>query len=450
MSACMSRVRRFLNVERLEDRALPSTIQTQLNGSTLTIFGTGGNDVIEVERVGQQIRVRDQVFDAASVRLIVVDAGDGDDVVTVSRDITATTWLYGRLGNDRLTGGGGRNYLYGGRGDDVLIGGAGPNVLVGGSGTNLIHANFGDEVIQGQPNPQLALSGVAQQILTLVNQHRQAAGLPALRWNGSLAYAADVHSRNMAALSASVGPTQAMAHLLLGVNAPTLGSRADLAGYDYRALGENLAWGFPNLAAVVDAWMNSPGHRANILNASFSEIGIAVAYSSQGIPFYTQFFGNPDNPAPATNTGSNSGSPSSPSTSQGTSPSDTTTGQPITLTRPNVPSWHRSNAFSSPLTSENPPNPPTRRLPDPVRPPVFTLQSGGSSGGNPSNPGGSNDLTSAPNGGQPPSVPAPQFQLVAGLSRNRPRTTITVSVPTVPSWVRSSRFYYRALVLPGS
>lgn len=289
-----------LHLERLDDRSLPSI---HFNHGTLTIFGTGGNDLIQVTYSGHQIVVGGQSFDASQVQMIVVDAGDGDDTVTIDPQITATTWLFGRLGNDRLVGGGGLNHLYGGHGNDVLIGGPGRNVLVGGSGTNSIQAQPDDTVTNGQPDVGQAPSPMSQQILDLVNQQRLAAGLAPLQWSVQLAFGADVHSRNMASMATVVGPSAAMAHLLLGVNAPTLGSRADLAGYDYRALGENVAYGYASAAAVVDAWMNSPGHRANILSTSFTQVGIAVAYSAHGLPYYTQFFGSPAMPSTATSSG---------------------------------------------------------------------------------------------------------------------------------------------------
>ena len=52
---------------------------------------------------------------------------------------------------------------------------------------------------------------------------------------------------------------------------------ADKRGYSYRAIGENLAVGYPTAAAVVDGWMHSPGHRANVLQPVFDEVGVAVA-----------------------------------------------------------------------------------------------------------------------------------------------------------------------------
>ena len=71
---------------------------------------------------------------------------------------------------------------------------------------------------------------------------------------------------------------------------PTYGSPFDMMkqfGITYRTAGENIAMGYPTAEAVVDGWMNSEGHRANILNASFTEIG--VGYVADG-NYYTQMF----------------------------------------------------------------------------------------------------------------------------------------------------------------
>jgi uncharacterized protein YkwD len=53
-----------------------------------------------------------------------------------------------------------------------------------------------------------------------------------------------------------------------------------MRGYRYRMAGENLAVGYRSSSAVVDGWMGSPGHRANILKSGFEEIGLAVANGS--------------------------------------------------------------------------------------------------------------------------------------------------------------------------
>lgn len=69
------------------------------------------------------------------------------------------------------------------------------------------------------------------------------------------------------------------------------------AGYSYTTAGENLAINFVDSQDVIIAWMNSPGHRANILNQNYTEIGIATAkgiYKDQEATFVVQFFGKPD------------------------------------------------------------------------------------------------------------------------------------------------------------
>jgi uncharacterized protein YkwD len=64
------------------------------------------------------------------------------------------------------------------------------------------------------------------------------------------------------------------------------------AGYDGRMMGENIAAGQTSAAAVMDAWMNSPGHRANILNCGYREIGVGL-YRGGSMRFYwTQNFGS--------------------------------------------------------------------------------------------------------------------------------------------------------------
>jgi hypothetical protein len=77
----------------------------------------------------------------------------------------------------------------------------------------------------------------------------------------------------------------------------------DLVGYKYAYAGENLAVDFDDSTDVTNAWMNSPGHRANIMSERYTEIGIATARGSfEGHPtvFVVQFFGRPVAKAPAT------------------------------------------------------------------------------------------------------------------------------------------------------
>ena len=55
---------------------------------------------------------------------------------------------------------------------------------------------------------------------------------------------------------------------------------AERRGYDYSAIGENLAAGYRGATSVVSGWMHSPGHRANILGPNFDEVGVAIADGS--------------------------------------------------------------------------------------------------------------------------------------------------------------------------
>lgn len=58
-----------------------------------------------------------------------------------------------------------------------------------------------------------------------------------------------------------------------------------------RRVGENIAYGYPTAAAVMKAWMHSTGHRKNILNKRFTKIGIGMARSADGTPYWVQDFG---------------------------------------------------------------------------------------------------------------------------------------------------------------
>jgi len=82
-----------------------------------------------------------------------------------------------------------------------------------------------------------------------------------------------------------------MAHTLPESATPTLGSRASFVGYPFGRLTENVALGYPNAPTVVQGWMNSSGHRHNILDAGVVETGIGIARGSDGSLYYCQVFG---------------------------------------------------------------------------------------------------------------------------------------------------------------
>lgn len=124
-------------------------------------------------------------------------------------------------------------------------------------------------------------AGLEAQVLTIVNKERAKAGCKALTSNAKLVLAARRHSQFMA-------DTGKHAHDGIGDGTPQ--DRIEKAGYAWRGWGENIAWGYTSAAAVMDGWMNSPGHRANILNCSYTEIGIGV---DRGGVNWTQDFGIP-------------------------------------------------------------------------------------------------------------------------------------------------------------
>ncbi|QNP66151.1 CAP domain-containing protein [Streptomyces genisteinicus] len=126
-----------------------------------------------------------------------------------------------------------------------------------------------------------ASNGAEAQVLALVNKERAAAGCGPVTANARLTQAADDYSDVMAA-------SGVMSHT--GPDGSTMTSRVEAAGYAWSTLGENIARGQADAEAVMDAWMNSPGHRANILNCSFDELGVGV-HMGDGGPWWTQNFG---------------------------------------------------------------------------------------------------------------------------------------------------------------
>ncbi len=76
----------------------------------------------------------------------------------------------------------------------------------------------------------------------------------------------------------------------VGSNGSQIIDRIAATGYAARTWGENVAAGQPDAASVMQSWMNSAGHRRNILDPAFSDIGVGLAYSANGTPYWTQDF----------------------------------------------------------------------------------------------------------------------------------------------------------------
>lgn len=132
------------------------------------------------------------------------------------------------------------------------------------------------------PKPtQAPPSGMSEQVTALVNSERAKEGCGTVRSNDKLATAASRHSADMAA-------RDYFSHTAPDGSDP--GDRITAAGYRWSTYGENIAKGQRTAADVMNSWMQSPGHRANILNCSFKEIGVGVQDTSAG-PVWTQNFG---------------------------------------------------------------------------------------------------------------------------------------------------------------
>jgi uncharacterized YkwD family protein len=122
-----------------------------------------------------------------------------------------------------------------------------------------------------------------QKVAELVNIERQKNGVPALTLDSSISNVARTKSKDMAV-------NNYFSH-----QSPTYGMAGDMLrqfGINWSAWGENIASGQKTPEAVVTAWMNSPGHRANILSTNFSNIGVGYATNSNGTAYWTQMFTN--------------------------------------------------------------------------------------------------------------------------------------------------------------
>jgi uncharacterized protein YkwD len=121
-------------------------------------------------------------------------------------------------------------------------------------------------------------------IFNLINAERRRQGLPALEYSRQLDEMARIQAQSMARF-------HKMAHVLPRSELPTLTDRARHVGYPFGRLAENVAHDYPDAGSVVQGWMISKGHRANILNSEVVETGIGIARSSSGGIYYCQVFG---------------------------------------------------------------------------------------------------------------------------------------------------------------
>ena len=135
-------------------------------------------------------------------------------------------------------------------------------------------------------NSNQQLSAMAKQMLDLINKARTEGCIcgdqlmppvPKLTYNFLLEKAAVGHSEDMA-------KNKFMDHT--GSDGSTPGTRITVAGYKYRAAGENVAAGYRSVEEVMNGWLNSPGHCRNIMSNNYKEVGVAMVNN-----YWTQVFG---------------------------------------------------------------------------------------------------------------------------------------------------------------
>ena len=127
---------------------------------------------------------------------------------------------------------------------------------------------------------EVKVTSEIQQVVNLTNQERAKAGLKALQIDTKLTQSAQAKSQDMKNKN------------YFSHTSPTYGSPFDQMksmGITYKSAAENIAMGQRNAAEVVDAWMKSPGHKANIMNGSFTHIGVGL--SDSGYYWTQQFIG---------------------------------------------------------------------------------------------------------------------------------------------------------------
>lgn len=130
----------------------------------------------------------------------------------------------------------------------------------------------------GNNNGYQSESEYVNEVLRLVNQYRASNGLGALTLDSSLCNAASIRAQEIKTSFSHTRPDGSSCFTVLSQ-----------LGISYGGAGENIAYGQSSPEEVMTAWMNSDGHRANILNSSFTKLGVGV-YSSGGTLYWAQMF----------------------------------------------------------------------------------------------------------------------------------------------------------------
>lgn len=127
----------------------------------------------------------------------------------------------------------------------------------------------------------LEIERLIKEVFKLTNQERVNAGLPALTYSDALQKGAMIRAEEIIQSFSHTRPDGSKFYTVFDDT------------YAYRMIGENLAAGFTSASSVVNAWMNSEGHRANILKDGYTQIGIGIKKDKDGRIYWVQIFGDP-------------------------------------------------------------------------------------------------------------------------------------------------------------
>jgi uncharacterized protein YkwD len=139
---------------------------------------------------------------------------------------------------------------------------------------------------EGEAGANIERAERVNAMLDLANAQRAKAGLQPLRANSRLMQAAQTQAEQTAS-------ARQLQHVLPNAKYPRPEDRLDASGYPWRAWAENIAFGQRTPSDAVEAWMQSPGHRKNLLDPKYTELGTGVAVDATGRPYYVQVFGKP-------------------------------------------------------------------------------------------------------------------------------------------------------------
>jgi uncharacterized protein YkwD len=149
-------------------------------------------------------------------------------------------------------------------------------------GVVLVGPTDGDD--QSTCSDAVSTTQLAAQVVTLANAERANAGVAPLAVDSTLTAVAEAYAEAQAT-QGFTGHTDPAGH---GV-----GDRVSSAGYNWIAVGENLAYGPCTAESAIEGWMNSEGHRANILNSLFTETGVGVYRGGVYPTYWVQVFADP-------------------------------------------------------------------------------------------------------------------------------------------------------------